>query len=87
MRRKYRRETCTLDHGPAYSPIEKNRRAPRRGAGDCSESCAAFAGELVITDRDIAETLLVCVPEGLEHRVMVTRVYKADTRRMSRSTR
>jgi hypothetical protein len=37
------------------------------------ESCAAFARELAVTDGDIADALLVCVPEGLEHRVMLMR--------------
>ena len=56
--------------------------APRehgRHAQTC-ERCAAFARELAATDCAIADALLVSVPEGLEHRVMLARVYEAGTR-------
>lgn len=79
----------TLDTG--VDCLESRRlllAAPRehgRHAQTC-ESCAAFARELAKSDHDIADALLGCVPEGLEHRVMLTRVYKAGTRRMLRLT-
>jgi hypothetical protein len=49
--------------------------APREQAphAQTCESCTAFARELAETDDYIADALLVSVPDGLEHRVMLTR--------------